>query len=78
MWQLPQGERLLGAGTGLGLVDDLNYADTIRRGYLLMTATAVSIKGEYVFVDTIASTTYTPTIGKTVTVSATDLSVTYA
>ncbi len=65
-------------GTGLGLVDDLNYADTIRRGYLLMTATAASIKGEYVFVDTIASTTYTPTVGKTVTVSATDLSVTYA
>jgi alkaline phosphatase D len=65
-------------GTGLGLVDDLNYADTIRRGYLLMTATAASVKGEYVFVDTIASTTYTPTVGKTVTVSATDMSVTYA
>ena len=65
-------------GTGLGLVDDLNYADTIRRGYLLMTATAASIKGEYVFLDTIASTTYTPTVGKTVTVSsATDLPVTY-
>ncbi|MFM6989875.1 MAG: alkaline phosphatase D family protein [Rhodoferax sp.] len=64
-------------GTGLGLVDDLNYADTIRRGYLLMTATAASIKGEYVFVDTIASTSYTPTVGKTVTVSAADMSVTY-
>ena len=65
-------------GTGLGLVDDLNYADTIRRGYLLMTATAASIKGEYVFLDTIASTTYTPTVGKSVTVSsATDLPVTY-
>jgi len=65
-------------GAGLGLVDDLNYADTIRRGYLLMTATAASVKGEYVFVDTIKSTNYVATTGKTVTVSAADMSVTYA
>lgn len=26
-------------GSGMGLVDDLNYADNVRRGYLLMTAT---------------------------------------
>jgi alkaline phosphatase D len=65
-------------GAGLGLVDDLNYADTIRRGYLLMTATAASVKGEYVFVDTITSTTYVASVGKTMTVSAADLSVTYA
>jgi alkaline phosphatase D len=64
-------------GTGLGLIDDLNYVDAKRRGYLLMTATAASIKGEYVFVDTIASTTYTAATGKTVTVSATDMSVSY-
>jgi len=42
-------------GTGLGLVDDLNYADTQRRGYLLMTASSAQIKGEFVFVDTIKS-----------------------
>jgi len=65
-------------GSGLGLVDDLNYSDTMRRGYLLMTITAASVKGEYVFVDTIGSTTYTASTGKTVTVSATDMSVTYA
>ena len=64
-------------GTGLGLIDDLNYVDAKRRGYLLMTATAASIKGEYVFVDTIASTTYTASTGKTVTVSATNMSVSY-
>jgi alkaline phosphatase D len=57
-------------GTGLGLVDDLNYADTTRRGYLLMTATADAVKGEYVFVDTIKSKTYTAVTGKTVTVAA--------
>ena len=64
-------------GSGLGLIDDLNYVDAKRRGYLLMTATAASVKGEYVFVDTIASTTYTASTGKTVTVSATDMSVSY-
>jgi len=65
-------------GTGLGLIDDLNYVDAKRRGYLLMTATAASIKGEYVFVNTIASTTYTASTGQTVTVSATDMSASYA
>lgn len=57
-------------GTGMGLVDDLNYADTVRRGYLLMTATAAAVTGEFVFVDTIASRTYQAATGKTVTVSA--------
>ena len=64
-------------GTGLGLIDDLNYVDAKRRGYLLMTATAASVKGEYVFVDTITSTQYTPSVGKTVTVSAANMSVAY-
>ena len=64
-------------GSGLGLVDDLNYADTIRRGYLLMTATAAAVKGQYVFVDTIKSKTYGAATGKTVTVAATG-AVTYA
>lgn len=58
-------------GSGMGLVDDLNYADTIRRGYLLMTATTASVKGEFVFVDTIKSRTYVAATGKTVTVAAT-------
>ncbi len=58
-------------GTGLGLIDDLNYADTLRRGYLLMTATGAAVTGEFVFVDTIASKTYVAATGKTVTVNAT-------
>jgi alkaline phosphatase D len=67
-----------GFGMGMGLVDDLNYADTISRGYLLMTVTATSAKGEYVFMSTTQSTTYTATVGKTVTVSASDMSVAYS
>ena len=64
-------------GTGLGLVDDLHYADTTRRGYLLMTATNTEMKGEYVFVNTVKSTTYVATVGKTITVS-TSATTTYA
>jgi alkaline phosphatase D len=60
-------------GTGLGLVDDLNYADTRRRGYLLMTATTASVNAEYVFVDTIKSKTYVVSTGKTVTVADTGI-----
>ena len=57
-------------GAGLGLVDDLNYADTIRRGYLLMTVTSDAVKGEYVFVSTVKSATYTAAVGKTINVTA--------
>lgn len=64
-------------GTGLGLIDDLNYSDTIRRGYLLMTVTAASVKGEYVYVSTVKSTAYTAVVGRTITVSASG-SITYA
>ena len=64
-------------GAGLGLIDDLSYAETQRRGYLLVTATAANVKGEYVFVNTIASQTYTATVGRTITISASG-SVSYA
>ncbi len=64
-------------GTGLGLVNDLNYVDTIRRGYLLMTATNAEIRGEYVFVNTVKSTNYTAVTGKTVTVPTSGV-VTYS
>jgi alkaline phosphatase D len=57
-------------GAGLGLVDDLNYADTIRRGFLLMTVTTASVKGEYVYVDSVKSKTYAAGVGKTITVAA--------
>jgi alkaline phosphatase D len=42
-----------------------------------MTATTASVKGEYVFVDTIKSKTYVAVTGKSVTVAATG-GVTYA
>ncbi len=64
-------------GAGLGLVDDLGYTDSNRRGYLLMTVTAAAVKGEFVFVSTVKSTTYTAAVGKTITVQATG-AVTYA
>jgi alkaline phosphatase D len=64
-------------GSGLGLVNDLGYADTKRRGYLLMTATNTDVTGEYVFVDTVKSTTYVASVGKTVIVTAAG-GVTYA
>ncbi len=64
-------------GAGLGLIDDLMYADTIRRGYLLVTVTSAAVKGEYVFVSTVKSTTYSATVGKTITVAASG-AITYA
>ena len=63
--------------TGLGLIDDLNYSDTNRRGYLQMTITAAQVKGEFVFVSTVKSRTYTCVVGKTITVPALG-AVTYA
>ena len=57
-------------GAGLGLVDDLAYADTRQRGYLQFTVTADAVKGEYVFVSTVKSSTYSANVGKTISVSA--------
>jgi alkaline phosphatase D len=63
-------------GAGLGLVDDLNYVDTAQRGYLQLTVSSSSIKGEYIFVSTVKSLTYNSSIGKTISVSTAG-SVTY-
>ncbi len=57
-------------GAGLGLIDDLNYADTIKRGYLAMTVTANAVKAEYIYVSTVKSATYTTLVGRTITVGA--------
>jgi alkaline phosphatase D len=65
-------------GSGLGLLSDVNYSDTMRRGYLLMTVTAASVKGEFVFVDNTKTKTYATTVGKTVTVAASNLAVSYS
>ena len=64
-------------GAGLGLIDDLNYSETNLRGYLQMTITAAQVKGEFVFVSTVKSRTYTSVVGKTITVPALG-AVTYA
>jgi alkaline phosphatase D len=64
-------------GAGLGLIDDLLYTDTIRRGYLMVTVTAAAVKGEFVFMSTVKSTTYSASVGKTITVAASG-TVTYA
>ena len=58
-------------GAGLGLIDDVNYSDTSRRGYLLMTITPAAVKGEYVYVSNVKLPTYTLATGRTVTVAAT-------
>jgi alkaline phosphatase D len=64
-------------GSRAGLIDDVNYVDTKRRGYLLITVTAANVKGEFVFVDGIRSKSYSTSIGKTVTV-ATNMTATYS
>ena len=58
-------------GAGLGLIDDVAYCDTQRRGYLAMTVTAAALKGEYVFVSDVKQPTYTASVGRTVTIAAT-------
>jgi alkaline phosphatase D len=58
-------------GKGLGLIDDLNYVDTVQRGYMQFTVSATEVKGEFVYVSTIKSRTYTSAIGKTITVPTT-------
>lgn len=58
-------------GAGLGLIDDVSYCDTTRRGYLVMTVTPAQVKGEYVYVSSVKEPTYTATVGRTITVAAT-------
>jgi alkaline phosphatase D len=64
-------------GAGLGLIDDVNYSDTARRGYLLITVTAEAVKSEYVYVSTVKSTVYTASIGRTISVASSG-AITYA
>ncbi len=50
------------------LIGPLQYADTSRRGYLLITATSAECRGEWRFVSTTQSRTYTATTGRTLRV----------
>jgi len=53
------------AGSLTQLIPTLKYADTSRRGFMLVTATAAECKCEWVFVNTVASRSYTASVGKT-------------
>ncbi|GGC97630.1 alkaline phosphatase D family protein [Undibacterium terreum] len=50
------------AGTIKALVDDINYIDTYRRGYMLVTVTPAGAKGDYVYVSSVTSSSYTTTV----------------
>jgi alkaline phosphatase D len=47
------------------LIPTLKYTDTSRRGFMLVTATAAECKCDWIFVNTVASRTYTASVGKT-------------
>ncbi|WP_109302707.1 alkaline phosphatase [Aquimarina sp. AU474] len=51
------------------LIDDLQYTDSSRRGYLKVAFTSSTAEAKWIFVDTIAQENYTETIGNTITYS---------
>jgi alkaline phosphatase D len=53
----------------MGVVDDLNWMDASRRGFLTMTFSANEAKGVWTFVDNIDQATYTATVGHEATYS---------
>ena len=53
-----------------GVVDDLNWMDASKRGFLKMSFSAAEAKGEWFFVDTISSRAYTSVLGNTRTQQA--------
>lgn len=50
------------AATIRAFVEDLNYVDTYRRGYMLITVTPTATKADYVYVSTVTSSSYTTTM----------------
>ena len=66
----PSAETLKGfEGALTTLVDDLNYFDASRRGYILTTFTSTNVKAEWIFVNTILSSSYSTSVGHTVVYS---------
>jgi alkaline phosphatase D len=47
------------AATIVALVDDLNYMDSSRRGYMLISVTQAGAKADYVYVSSVTSSSYT-------------------
>lgn len=58
------------AGIFTGVIDTLNYADTARRGFLLMTFTPTAATGDWYFVNTVKSSSYTVVLGHTAVFNA--------
>ena len=58
------------AGIFTGVIDMLNYADTSRRGFLLMTFTPTAATGDWYFVNTVKSSSYTVVLGHTAVFNA--------
>jgi alkaline phosphatase D len=50
------------------LIGPLKYAETSRRGYLMITATAAECRGDWRFVSTTQSRTYSASTGRTMRV----------
>lgn len=61
---------LQAAGIFTGVIDTLNYADTARRGFLLMTFTPTASTGDWYFVNTVKSSSYTVVLGHTAVFNA--------
>ncbi|WP_439587540.1 alkaline phosphatase D family protein [Hydrogenophaga sp.] len=52
------------------VVDMLNFVNTERRGFLLMSFTAQAVQGDWYFVDTVKSSTHTVALGHTAVAAA--------
>jgi len=59
------------SGVGLGLINDVNYANTKNRGYLKLTVNKETLSGDFIYVNNVLSKNYTGSIGKTITITST-------
>ena len=53
----------------IALVDDLNYFDASRRGFMMTTFTTTEVTSEWIFVDSILSESYSTEVGYSLTYS---------
>jgi len=54
----------------LDVLDSVNYAETQRRGFLLMSFTAQTATGDWYYIDTVKASAHTVTLGHTAVVNA--------
>lgn len=50
------------AATIKSMVDDISYFDSSRRGYMLITVTPAQVKGDYIYVSSVTSSSYTTAV----------------